>query len=350
LNVAIIGAGAVAAHHAQAAAELPGARLTGVSSRRFEQAEALARRFNARAYRQVAEVFGDAEVDLVIICTLPDSHGALVLEAAKSGKHVLVEKPMDITLEGAERSIQECRGAGVTLAVVSQKRFTDGARFLHRSIRDGVFGRLLQVDASMKWYREPSYYARQGKGCWDVEGGGALMNQAIHQIDLLRWLAGPVARVRCEWQLGAFHEIESEDIACAMIRYGNGATGVLQASTCFYPGYPDRLEIHGTRGSAITQGDFLKDWSIKDAPEPSPELFQESTVGSSQPMSISVEPFRRQLANVRESILEGSVPLVSGEEGMETLRLVLAMYQSAREQRDIPLEGGTPERSAFASQ
>jgi UDP-N-acetyl-2-amino-2-deoxyglucuronate dehydrogenase len=344
VNIAIIGAGAVASHHAQAVSELPGARLAGVASRRFEQADALAGRFNACAYRKVSQVFEDPAVDLVILCTLPDSHGWLAAQAARSGKHVLVEKPLDVSLEGARRSIRECREAGVTLAVVSQKRFTDGARFLHRSVQEGVFGQLLQVDASMKWYREPAYYARQGKGCWDVEGGGALMNQAIHQIDLLRWLAGPVLRVRCEWQLGAVHRIESEDVACALIRYKNGATGVLQASTCFYPGFPDRLEIHGTRGSVITQGDFLKEWKMMDAASPPPDLFQESSIGSSRPMNISLEPFRRQLANVIDSIREGAPPLVTGEEGLETLRVVLAMYQSAREGRDIPLEAEEPDR------
>jgi predicted dehydrogenase len=187
----------------------------------------------------------------------------------------------------------------------------------------------------VKWRRDEDYYARPGKGAWSVEGGGAVITQGIHQVDLLRWIAGPVERIRCEWQLGGLHAIESEDNAMALLRYQNGAMGVFQASTSLFPGFPDRLEIHGTLGSVITEGDRLLRWEVRDCPPPPPELFTPSGVGAAKPMDIPVEPFRRQLENVATAIRTGQPPFISGDEGFETLRLVMAMYQSAREGRDV---------------
>jgi predicted dehydrogenase len=143
------------------------------------------------------------------------------------------------------------------------------------------------------------------------------------------------------WQLGGLHPIESEDSACVLMRYASGATGIIQASTALYPGFPDRLELHGTKGSVVTEGDFLKSWDVQDAPPPPAELFKRAGVGASKPMDIPVEPFRRQLVNVIAAIEQANRPLVSGEEGLETLRLVRAMYQSARENRDVELDGNT---------
>lgn len=339
MNIALVGAGAVASHHARAAQQIEGIRLAAVASRTRERAEKLAREFGAVVYQNSAEVFQDRNINLVIICTLPDLHGALAVEAARAGKHVLVEKPLDISLEGAFRTLEECRKNGVVLAVVSQKRFTDGARFLRNAIVQRHLGKIIQADTYMKWYRDAAYYDRPGKGAWNVEGGGALINQAIHQIDLLRWMMGPVERLRCEWQLASSHQMESEDNASALLRFKNGAIGVVQASTSCYPGFPERLEIHGTGGSAITEGDFLKAWEVMDSalPRPPQELFQKSQVGASRPLDIAVEPFRRQLENVVHAIRNAAQPLIPGEEGVETLRLVLAMYQSARENREVTL-------------
>jgi UDP-N-acetyl-2-amino-2-deoxyglucuronate dehydrogenase len=337
MRVAIIGAGAVAGHHAQAATLTDGVALAGIASRTREKAESFAAKFSTRAYRDPEELLADSRVDLVIICTYPDTHGFYAMEAARRGKHVLVEKPFDITLESADRTIDHCRKAGVTLAVVSQKRFCDGPRLLYEAVQSGALGTLLQADAYMKWFREPGYYARSGKGAWNVEGGGALINQAVHQIDLLRWIAGPIQRLYCEWQLGQVHRIESEDSASALIRYRSGAIGVVQAATSFYPGFPDRLEIHGTAGSVVTEGDYLKRWDVKGAAPPPPALFQSGGLGASNPMDIPVTPFCRQLLNVQEAIRSGRPPLVTGEEGRETLRLVLEMYRSAREGREVLL-------------
>ncbi|MFB3904888.1 MAG: Gfo/Idh/MocA family protein [Acidobacteriota bacterium] len=337
MKAAIIGTGAVAGHHARALAETDGIELAAVTSRTREKAEQMAARYGARCYPDVPSLLNDPSIDLVIICTFPDSHCEYAVAAARKGKHVLVEKPLDLSLERAGKTIEECRKAGITLAVVSQKRFGDGPRYLYDAVRNGKLGKILQADAYVKWYRPPAYYAARGKGSWEVEGGGALINQTIHQIDLLRWIIGPVRHLACEWQLGGLHTIPSEDVAAALLRYDNGAIGVIQASTAFFPGFPDRIEVHGTKGSVTTEGEFLSHWDIPGCPPPPPEAFQTGGFGSSKPMDIPVEPFCRQLRDVMHAISSGASPLISGEEGLETLKVVLAMYEAARTGKRIDL-------------
>ena len=182
-----------------------------------------------------------------------------------------MQKPISTNLETARRMIDTARKAGILLGVVTQHRFDDSSQFLKKAIAGGRLGKILQADAYVKWYRSAEYYSRPIKGSWATEGGGALINQAVHQVDVLQWLVGDVTEVFGYWQLGALHKIESEDVVNAMLRYGNGATGVIQASTAFWPGYSERLEIHGTKGTAIITGDKLTTWDVDDdAGEPPP--------------------------------------------------------------------------------
>jgi predicted dehydrogenase len=241
-----------------------------------------------------------------------------------------VQKPIATTLPAAQRMVETARGARILLNVVSQHRFDESAQFLKRAIEAGRLGRILQADAYVKWYRPPAYYARPEKGSWAVEGGGALMNQAIHQVDLLLWLAGPIRRVIGEWQLGAVHKIESEDVVSAILRYASGAMGVIQAATAFEPGYPERLEFHGTRGTAVITGDKLTAWDVKDDSGEAPPLSYSVFSGASEPMAISLAPFERQFLDFGEAIRTGCKPLVSGEEGYRALQVVRSIYESCR--------------------
>jgi predicted dehydrogenase len=193
----------------------------------------------------------------------------------------------------------------------------------------------------VKWFRSDEYYARPIKGSWQTEGGGALINQAIHQVDILLHLIGPVAKVNGMWQLGARHKIESEDVVNAQFLYQSGATGVLQASTAFWPGYTERIEIHGTKGSAILSGDRLTAWDVLDddvanAADPAP-LAQPVASGSSDPMAISVTTFERQFSDFAETIHSGREPLSNGEDGYRALEFVLAVYRSCRQRRSVSI-------------
>jgi predicted dehydrogenase len=225
---------------------------------------------------------------------------------------------------------EAARAGGVLLGVVSQHRFDDASLFLSRAIPAGRLGKLIECDCYVKWYRSAGYYARPIKGSWKTEGGGALIGQGIHQVDVLRWLAGPVKELFAMWQVGARNRIESEDVVNAVVRYASGATGVIQAATAFWPGYPERTEFHGTAGTAVISGDKLTAWDVEDdGGEPAP-VVRESASGASDPMAISLTPFERQFRDFGEAIAEGRQPLVSGEEGYQALELVDAVYRSCR--------------------
>jgi predicted dehydrogenase len=226
--------------------------------------------------------------------------------------------------------LDTAREAGILIGVVSQHRFDDASLFLSSAIRAGRLGRLLECDAYIKWWRSDEYYARPVKGSWSVEGGGALINQAIHQVDLLLWFAGAVRDVSAMWQTGAVHAIESEDIVNALLRYESGATGVIQAATAFRPGYAERVEVHGTKGSAVITGDTLTTWDVSDDRGEPPPLSGAGASGASNPMAISVRAFERQFLDFGEAVRSRRKPLVSGEEGYRALQLVDAIYRSCR--------------------
>ncbi len=226
---------------------------------------------------------------------------------------------------------------------MSQHRFDDATIFLKRALAAGRLGKLLQADAYIKWFRSDEYYSRPIKGSWQTEGGGALINQAIHQVDILLHLMGPVKQVSGMWQLGARHKIESEDVVSAQFRYVSGAQGIIQAATAFWPGYPERIEIHGTQGSALITGDKLTAWDVLDdeaanASDPAP-IAQAVASGSSDPMAISVTTFERQFTDFAAAIRTKHQPLSSGEDGYRALEFVLSVYQSCRENRAVLLGG-----------
>jgi predicted dehydrogenase len=329
MRVGIIGTGAVARKHARAYRNI-GYRVAACSNFHEEAGRRFADEFAAPFVPAWQDLCRHPEVDFVDVCTFPEFRLEPVELAAGAGKHVLVEKPMATNLETAGRMREAARAAGVLLGVVSQHRFDDASLFLSRAIPAGRLGKLLECDCYVKWHRSAEYYSRPMKGSWRTEGGGALIGQAIHQVDLLRWLAGPVKELFGMWQLGARHRIESEDVVNAVVRYASGATGVFQAATAFWPGYPERTEFHGAKGTAIISGDKLIAWDVEDdSGEPAP-VVRASASGASDPMAISLEPFERQFRDFGDAIASGRQPLVSGEEGYQALELVDAVYRSCR--------------------
>src|SRR5690348_10983492 len=329
MRVGMIGTGAISQKHAEVYKKI-GFELTVCTDIFEAPGRRFAERHGAEFVPTYEEVCRHPKVDYVDVCTFPDFRLEPIEICAQSKKHVQVQKPIATNLETARRMIETARKGGILLHVVSQHRFDDASIFLSKAIAGGRLGKLLQCDCYVKWWRSDEYYSRPIKGSWATEGGGALINQAIHQVDLLRWLAGPVTEISATWQLAAAHKMESEDIVNALVRYANGATGVIQAATAFWPGYTERVEIHGTKGTAIVSGDKLTTWDVRDDEgEPAP-LAREVKSGSSDPMAISLEPFERQFLDLGRAIETRSEPLVSGDAGYSALQIVQGIYESCR--------------------
>ena len=329
MRVGIIGTGAISHKHAQAYRNI-GYRVVACAAIDPSRARTFADQYSCEPVDRWQDLCLRSDVDYADVCTFPNFRLEAVELCAQAKKHVQVQKPIATSLDAARRMVETARSAGILLNVVSQHRFDESAQFLKRAIGAGRLGRILQADAYVKWFRPDAYYARPAKGSWAVEGGGALMNQAIHQVDLLLWLAGPIRRVTGEWQLGAAHAIESEDVVSAVLRYESGATGVIQAATAFQPGYPERLEFHGTRGTAIITGDVLTRWDVENDTGEAPPLARAAASGASEPMAISLAPFERQFLDFGEAIRTAREPLVFGEEGYRALEVVTAIYDSCR--------------------
>jgi len=334
MRVGIVGTGAIANKHAEAYRNV-GFELAACANDDEERGRQFAERWNAQWVGNYAELCRWPGLDFVDVCTYPDFRLPPVVACAEAKRAVLVQKPIATNLATAKQMLEVAARAGIVLGVASQRRYDDSTAFLKRAIPAGRLGKLLEADAYVKWFRSEEYYSRPIKGSWQTEGGGALINQAIHQVDQLLFLAGEVRSVSGLWQLGARHKIESEDVICAVIEYACGATGVIQASTAMWPGYAERVEIHGTKGTAIISGDRLTTWDALDdkeanAADPAP-VSQEVSSGSSDPMAISLTPFERQFRDFGEAVRTGREPLISGAAGYRALELVMAIYDSCRE-------------------
>ena len=340
MKVGLLGTGAIANKHAQAYKNI-GFDLVACSNKTEARGREFAARWNAEFIPDYRDLCRFPSLDFIDVCTFPDFHLEPVQICAEIKRPIQVQKPIATNLDTARQMIDTARQAGIPFGVVSQHRFDDSTLFLSRAIAAGRLGRILQADAYVKWFRTDEYYSRPIKGSWATEGGGALINQAIHQVDLLLHLAGPVEQVTGIWQLGSRHKIESEDIVDALLRYRSGATGIIQAATALWPGYPERVELHGTKGSAIVAGDQLTSWDVLDDDEQNsvdPAPIQKNVAsGSSDPMAISLVSFERQFLDFAEAIKTEQTPSVDGEQGYRALEAVLAIYQSCREGRSVEL-------------
>jgi predicted dehydrogenase len=343
----IIGAGVIAPFHARAIGELPNARLVAVADVVPEAAAQRAAEFGVEHAADVDALLARPDVDVVCVCVPSGLHAEVGVRAAAAGKHVVVEKPIEITLEAADRLIAACHENGVALTVISQHRFGNAIQRLRGLIDSGRLGRLVLGDAIVKWYRSQEYYDSGGwRGTWSLDGGGSLMNQGVHQTDLLQWLMGPVERVFARTATAVHERIEVEDIALAVLQFAGGAIGVLQASTAVYPGLPERLEVTGTGGTVVVEASRMSVCELKD------EKGETSAYGAtlrtdeppagengdaSDPAAISHAGHRIQIADLLEAIEAGRPPMITGEDARRPLEVILAVYRSARKGSEVSL-------------
>jgi predicted dehydrogenase len=330
IRFGIVGTGMVAEFHAQAIAATSGTRLVATCRADAGRAGETAAKFDVPCDAGIEALLDRSDVDAVCLCTPSGLHAKQTLAAARAGKHVLVEKPMALRLADADAMIAACREAGVQLGVAFQRRTDPAVRELHDAIRAGELGRLVLGSASVPYFRPQSYYESAGwRGTWSLDGGGALMNQGIHLVDMLLWLMGGEAEVVGASGGTLSHEIEVEDCVVAALRFEGGASGALVATTAAEPGFPHRVEVYGTLGGAQIEGDSLVRWE-GGAPRLSPQESGSVDAGSgASPTAIGAAGHTLIVEDFVASIREGREPLVSGEEGRRSLELVLAVYEAA---------------------
>ncbi len=357
IRFGILGCGVIGPHHAQAIAGLPDdAVLVAVADRELDRAEKLAQQYGATAYDALNELLRHSELDAVCICTPSGEHAACAVAALDAGKHVVIEKPVDVTLTAIDRLRAARRSQAQKVAVISQHRFDTATRIVRDAVEQGRFGRLTVGTAQVRWWRSQSYYdSGAWRGTWEYDGGGALMNQSIHTIDLLQWIMGPVAEVSAYTGLLAHERIEVEDTAVAVLRFANGALGVIEGTTAAYPGLTARLEVHGSQGSAIIDNDELLYFHSASVPEEGSAygvsgggnqvadvLSQYATApagpaAGADPASLSMA-HRDQFRDFVEAIREDREPLVNIEEGRKPVAIILAIYESARNGRPVAIQ------------
>ena len=332
IRFAVIGAGNIGKVHLQAIESIAEARATVVCNRTRASGRALAGEFGIDWEADYNVAVRRADVDVVAICTPSGTHLEIAVAAAQAGKHILAEKPLDITLERVDGIIEAARAADVKLACIFPRRFALGARTAKDAVAAGRLGRLTLADAYVKWHRPQEYYDVGWRGTWELDGGGALMNQSIHYIDLLQWLAGPVESVYGRTATRT-HEMETEDTATAVVCFQNGAMGAIQGATSCWPGDEARVEVRGEKGViALEEGRIVR-WEMADAEAGEEErmLRLESALGSgaADPTAIGFDLHRRQIVDLIEAIRDDRPPTVAGAEGRHAVEIIRAIYRSA---------------------
>lgn len=340
----IIGTGMIAHFHAKAIEAIPNAKLVGCFNQTSARAEKFAEETNCKAYTSLDDLLADPQIQVITICTPSGAHLEPALAAIKAGKHVLIEKPLEITLERCDRVIEAAEKAGVKLGCILPSRFSEANLALKSAIVSGRFGKLTLGDTYVKWWRTQQYYDGGGwRGTWALDGGGAYMNQAIHNVDLLLWFMGDVAQVCGLTSTLAHDRIEVEDVGTAIVKFKSGALGTLEATTSAWPGLLKKTEIHGTQGSAIVEQDDILMWEFADA-QPDDASIREhfarktgNTGGAADPKAISFRGHQLQFENFLTAIKTDGAPAVDGREGRKSVELILAIYESARTGRRVDL-------------
>jgi len=343
-GIAIIGTGMISHFHARAIAEVRGAKLVACYDRAPEAAKRFAKEVGCEAYSDLDEMLASPEVDIVSVATPSGAHMEPAVAAARAGKHVIIEKPLEITLKRCDRIIRECEKAGVKLSSIFPSRFHDSSIKMRKAVDAGRFGRLTLGDAYVKWFRTQEYYdSGAWRGTWKLDGGGALMNQAIHTVDLLTWLMGPVDEIQAQTATLAHKRIEVEDVATATLKFANGALGVIEASTAAYPGYLKRIELHGNEGTAVLEEEDIKTWDFAKKSRSDAAILKamqsskSSGGGAADPSAIGHHGHTMQFRDFVKAIKTDGTPAVDGHEGRRSVEIILAIYKSAMSGKTVKL-------------
>ena len=331
----IIGAGMISGFHAKAMKKSENCYLVGVYDANPVAAERMAKEYGVRHYQKYEDFLADPEIQAVTIAVPSGLHGEVAIPAAEAGKHILCEKPLEITLDKVDAIIAACDANNVLLSPVFQSRFSKPVQLVKQAMQAGRFGRMVLASAQMRWFRDTAYYSGSTwRGTWKLDGGGALMNQAIHTIDLLIFINGAPKEVFA-FSGTLTHSIEVEDNLCAAIKYRNGSFGTIEVSTSCAPGFPRRLEFSGSAGTVAFEENKITRWEFANPlPEDETiinELFGPvNAAGGRAPMNISSDGHAMQIEDLADAILTGRKPFLDGREGRRAIELICGIYESAR--------------------
>lgn len=338
-NFGIIGGGSIANLHAAAIRDMKGGQLIAAYVRNPESAQIFAQKHGCKVYLKEEELLADPRIEIVVIATASGVHLESTLLAAKAGKHIICEKPLEVTPARTEEMIRICKEEGVLLAGIFNRRFTPAVDYLKEAVQQGRFGQLTLCSAYIKWYRDQAYYdSAAWRGTWELDGGGALMNQGIHSVDLLTYLAGNIKRLSASTTILTHEGIEVEDTAVAILEFEHGGRGVIEASTACWSssGHPAEIHICGEKGSVFLQDDYFKVWDFQEETEIDAEIkatymYQgQKAQGANDPKAISYLGHLRNFEDVVEALERKRAPKVTGAEGIKAIRIIDAIYKSAR--------------------
>jgi UDP-N-acetyl-2-amino-2-deoxyglucuronate dehydrogenase len=348
LRFGIVGCGVIGPIHAQAITSLPDAQLVAVTDINPKCAQQLANTYGAKSYTSLTEMLAREQLDVVNVCTPSGLHGEQACQVMRSGRHVIVEKPMAISHETIEEMLRVQQETGKKFAVISQHRFDPASQKVHDLVEQHALGKLVLGNAVVPWWRSQAYYdSGAWRGTWQLDGGGVLMNQSIHSIDLLQWFMGKVSSIYAYTSTLA-HRMQTEDVAVAVLRFANGAFGTIAATTAAYPGVTTRIEICGDKGSAVIEDDALSFLRIAGAEgneidiQPDKQSRkQENTAAagatSNNPAELSYQNHALQIADMIRAIRENGTPLIDGQAARHPVEIILGIYASARTHQEITL-------------
>jgi UDP-N-acetyl-2-amino-2-deoxyglucuronate dehydrogenase len=349
-GIGIVGAGVIGAVHAEAVGLVPGATLAAVTDVDPGRAKALAATWDCAAEPDLASLLARDDIDVVLVCVPSGLHAEVGVQATAAGKHVVVEKPIEVTLAAADRLIAAARANNVLVTVISQHRFDAGLHELRQLLDSGALGSLLLGEASTKWYRTQDYYdSAAWRGTWELDGG-SLMNQGIHYLDLLLWAMGPAAEVTAICATQA-HRVEVEDTTLALVRFASGAVGTVLSSTAAYPGFDQRLEITGTNGTVIVENGAITSRALVNdrlaelgvaTPATTVTSATEPTA-TAKPGGIDPSSHAAQIAEFLTAIDNGRGPAVTADSARATLQVIRAVYESARTGRTVAIPAASEE-------
>jgi len=343
LGFAVVGTGMIAGYHAQAIAQTPGAKLVGVVSRSPEKGRAFAAQHNISVVTTtVDEMVARPDVQVINVTTPSGAHLEPALTAIRAGRHVVIEKPVETTPARVDQINAAAEKAGVKVAAIFQGRFGTGAQTVKAAVEAGRLGRLVLASAYVKWHRTVEYYKTPWKGTWDLDGGGALMNQAIHGVDLLQWFAGLPAEVSGQITRRVHTGIQADDTTVATLKFPDGALGTIEASTALWPGWSRRIELCGENGSICLEDDHIARWDFAKA-EPGDDTIRNARrddalgSGAGVPGGISIAGHLRQIGDLVAAVRDNRAPAIDGREGRKAVALVHAIYESAKAGKAVRL-------------